>query len=207
MIAYIKPYGGITYGDKFESMEPIPVTFDGFDDRVNKTTFICTTQCGLLEIQIIYGTAFDFDTWTPVDISFADDMRIVTYGRFCPEIPDPKNCVIVGKIEFYDMAEAVKICELSCERESLKRTIDHPRDIQSTINLRTISEPVIKEVLSNGPTTIVFWNDGTKTIVKREIDDEEDLYDAVANALAKKAFGSTSKFHKIVNERYRTNHR
>lgn len=207
MIAYIKPYGGMVYGNKFESMEPISVTFDDFDDRVNKTKFICSTQCSLLEIQIIYGTAFDFDTWTPIDISFADDMRIVTYGRFCLKILDPKNHVVVGEIEFYDMAEAAKIHELSCERESLKRTIDHPRDIQSTINLRTISEPVIKEILSNGPATIIFWNDGTKTIVKREIDDEDDLYDAVANALAKKAFGSTSKFHKIVNERYHTNHR
>lgn len=203
MIAYIKPYGGITYGNKFESMEPISVTFNGFDDRVNETKFICSTRCSLLEIQIIYGTAFDFDTWTPVDISFADDMRIVTHGRFCLKILDPKNHVVVGEIEFNDMAEAVEICE----RESLKRTIDHPRHDQSTINLRTISEPVIKEVLSNGPATIIFWNDGTKTIVKREIDDEDDLYDAVANALAKKAFGSTSKFHKIVNERYRTNHR
>lgn len=207
MIAYIKPYGGIDNENKFESMDPISVTFDNFDDRVNKNTFICTAQCSFLEIQTIYPTAFDFNTWTSVDISFADDMRIVTYGRFRPEILDPKNHVITGKIEFYDMAEAVKICKLSCERESLKRTIDHPRDIHNTINLRTISKPVIKEILSNGPATIIFWNDGTKTIVKREIDDEDDLYDAVANALAKKAFGSTSKFHKIVNERYHTNHR
>lgn len=207
MIAYIKPYGGIDNENKFESMEPISVTFDGFSDRVNETRFICATQCSFLEIQTIYGTAFNFSTWTSVDISFADDMRIVTHGRFCPKILDPKNHVVVGEIKFYDMAEAVEICELSCARKPLKRTIDHPRDIQSTINLRTISEPVIKEIFSNGPATIIFWNDGTKTIVKREIDDEDDLYDAVANAIAKKAFGSTSKFHKIVNERYRTNHR
>ena len=189
-------------------MEPISVIFDSFNDCVNETTFKCETRCSFLEIQIIYGTVFDYNTWTSVDISFADDMRIVTHGRFCPRILDPKNHVIVGEIKFYDMAEAVEICEREIfEREFLKNTIDHPRHIQSTINLGTISEPVIKEVISNGPATIIFWNDGTKTIVKREIDDEDDLYDAVANALAKKIFGSTSKFHKIVNERYHTNHR
>ncbi len=201
MIAYIKPYGRIN--NKLESMEPFPIEFDSVDDRVNETTFKCATQCSFLENRIIYGTVFDYNTWTSVDISFAYDMRIVTHGRFCPRMLDLKNHVITGEIKFYDMAEAVEISE----RILLKHTIDHPHHIQSTINLGTISEPVIKEVISNGPATIIFWNDGTKTIVKREIDDEDDLYDAVANALAKKIFGSTSKFHKIVNEWYRTNHR
>lgn len=50
----------------------------------------------------------------------------------------------------------------------------------------------VKDILVNGPATIVFWEDGTKTVVKY---DSEDLYDtekAVAMCFMKKALGSRS---------------
>lgn len=54
----------------------------------------------------------------------------------------------------------------------------------------------VKDILVNGPATIVFWADGTKTVVKY---DAEDLYDAekaVAMCFMKKALGSRS-MHKL----------
>ena len=54
----------------------------------------------------------------------------------------------------------------------------------------------VKDILVNGPATIVFWEDGTKTVVKY---DSEDLYDAekaVAMCFMKKALGSRS-MHKL----------
>ena len=54
----------------------------------------------------------------------------------------------------------------------------------------------VKDILVNGPATIVFWADGTKTVVKY---DSEDLYDsekAVAMCFMKKALGSRS-MHKL----------
>lgn len=56
----------------------------------------------------------------------------------------------------------------------------------------------IKRILKSGPCTIVFWNDGTKTIVKRSEDDAEDDYSAFTAALAKKVYGSTSAVKRIV---------
>nr|DAU44373.1 MAG TPA: hypothetical protein [Caudoviricetes sp.] len=56
----------------------------------------------------------------------------------------------------------------------------------------------IKRIVVNGPATIVWWNDGTKTVVKISNDDGWDPYAAVAYALAKKHFGTNSAFKKKV---------
>lgn len=56
----------------------------------------------------------------------------------------------------------------------------------------------IKDILVNGPATIVFWADGTKTVVKCGPDDSYDVEKAVAMCFMKKALGSRS-MHKIFN--------
>lgn len=58
----------------------------------------------------------------------------------------------------------------------------------------------IKKVIQNGNATIVFWADKTKTVVRRKNDDVFDLYAAVAQALAKKMYGSTMFFHKQIDK-------
>lgn len=58
---------------------------------------------------------------------------------------------------------------------------------------------VPKRILRSGPATIVFWKDGTKTIVKFCAGETEDsAYAAFTAALAIKIFGSNSKLKKIV---------
>lgn len=54
--------------------------------------------------------------------------------------------------------------------------------------------------MRNGKATIVFWDDGTKTIVKCEDGDRQDPYTAFTAALAKKIYGSNSRVKKIVNK-------
>lgn len=49
-----------------------------------------------------------------------------------------------------------------------------------------------KRIIFSGPKTIVFWYDGTKTIVSCAEDEDYDPYNAFCAALAKKMFGSTS---------------
>lgn len=53
-------------------------------------------------------------------------------------------------------------------------------------------------ILRSGPATIVFWADGTKTVVKRAPDEEDSDYAAFTAALAIKIFGSNTKLKKIV---------
>ena len=53
-------------------------------------------------------------------------------------------------------------------------------------------------ILRHGPATIVFWADGTKTVVKRADEEPDNEYAAFTAALAIKIFGSNSKLKKIV---------
>ena len=53
-------------------------------------------------------------------------------------------------------------------------------------------------ILRSGRATIVFWPDGTKTVVKRAPDEEDNAYAAFTAALAIKIFGSNSKLKKMV---------
>lgn len=52
--------------------------------------------------------------------------------------------------------------------------------------------PEVNRVLRHGPATIVFWEDGTKTVVKCMEGDKNDPYAGFAAACMKKMFGSTT---------------
>lgn len=89
-----------------------------------------------------------------------------------------------------------------CKNE--EKTMEHRRVATSYGN--RAFEPSyrldIKRIIFNVPATIVWWNDGTKTVVKISEDDIKDnkldIYTAVAYALAKKHFGTNSAFKRKV---------
>ena len=56
--------------------------------------------------------------------------------------------------------------------------------------------PKIKNVIYNRPATIVFWKDGTKTVVKCE-NEEYDPEKGLAMAIAKKALGNNYHYYDI----------
>lgn len=53
--------------------------------------------------------------------------------------------------------------------------------------------PAIKDIIFNDPATIVFWVDGTKTVVKAQ-DEEYDPEKGMAMAIAKKALGNQGNY-------------
>ena len=57
--------------------------------------------------------------------------------------------------------------------------------------------PEIKNVKFNGPATIVFWADGTKTVVKCQNGDNYSEEVGLAMCIVKKVFGNTSKYNDI----------
>lgn len=57
--------------------------------------------------------------------------------------------------------------------------------------------PEIKNVKFNGPATIVFWADGTKTVVKCQDGDDYSEEVGLAMCIVKKAFGNTSKYNDV----------
>ena len=64
-------------------------------------------------------------------------------------------------------------------------------------NVGTGVIPYVKRVVYNAPATIVFWQDGTKTVVKCMDGEPFEKYAGFCAALAKKVFGSTSKAKKV----------
>lgn len=54
--------------------------------------------------------------------------------------------------------------------------------------------PKIKNVIFNDPATIVFWADGTKTVVKAQNDDWFDPEKGLAMAISKKALGNKGNY-------------
>ena len=54
----------------------------------------------------------------------------------------------------------------------------------------------IKRVIFNDPATIVFWEDGTKTVVKAH-GDEFDEEKGLAMAIAKRALGNTGRYYEV----------
>lgn len=65
-----------------------------------------------------------------------------------------------------------------------------PREVNPFVPLR---------IVKNGIATIVFWQDGTKTVVKRGSDEPESDYAAFTAALGIKIFGSNSALKRIVS--------
>lgn len=56
-----------------------------------------------------------------------------------------------------------------------------------------------QRILKSGNRTIVFWGDGTKTIVKRGADEADNEYNAFVSALGIKLYGSNSALRRIVS--------
>ena len=54
--------------------------------------------------------------------------------------------------------------------------------------------PEIKNVIFNDPATIVFWEDGTKTVVKCQDGDEFDPEKGLAMAIVKKTYGNKGSY-------------
>lgn len=60
--------------------------------------------------------------------------------------------------------------------------------------------PHIDYVKFNGPATIVFWKDGTKTVVKHDGKGRKDKRQAILYAFIRKIYGEGKPYHNILNE-------
>ena len=66
--------------------------------------------------------------------------------------------------------------------------------LNSTYGIGSLRIPEIKNVIFNDPATIVFWEDGTKTVVKCQDGDEFDPEKGLTMAITKKAYGNKGSY-------------
>ena len=81
----------------------------------------------------------------------------------------------------------------------IRNDAEVPRDIYRNIlnsiyGMSSSHIPEIKNVIFNDPATIVFWNDGTKTVVKCQPGDSFDPEKGLAMAIVKKAYGNKGSY-------------
>ena len=73
-------------------------------------------------------------------------------------------------------------------------------DIERALGTRKTKKETnmkIKNVVFNNPATIVFWGDGTKTVVKCQKGDPYSKESGLAIAIAKKALGNKGNFNEV----------
>lgn len=71
-------------------------------------------------------------------------------------------------------------------------------DLLKEILTEFAQENCVKKIVRNGPATIVFWEDGTKTIVKRAEGTKDDIYMAFCSAFTKKMLGNNSRIKRVI---------
>lgn len=74
-----------------------------------------------------------------------------------------------------------------------------PKVDTKVIIARTLTDQ-IKKVIFNNPATIVYWKDGTKTVVKANGEDVFDKEMGLAMAIAKKALGNEGNYYETFKQ-------
>lgn len=116
-------------------------------------------------------------------------------------------------------ADGMSRLNYDIEYDGPGRLILRPKDgyAQGEVNEESLTRRVMASIVSscpeddieiehiwsnpkNGCTTVEFA-DGEKITVKRAEDEEDDLYFAVASALAEKVYGSNTRFKRIIKEK------
>lgn len=59
--------------------------------------------------------------------------------------------------------------------------------------------PKISRVIFNYPATVVFWDDGTKTVVKCQLGDVYDKEKGIMACMLKRFMGNDNTFNKVLN--------
>lgn len=77
-----------------------------------------------------------------------------------------------------------------------------PRSKKKKTSTTKPNLPKIKKVIFNDPATIVFWDDGTKTVVKvqEQHGDKFDPEKGIVMAIAKKGYGNKGSYYNEINK-------
>lgn len=103
--------------------------------------------------------------------------------------------VIVGGKTYHP--DSVEVTQNSYEVPTVRIEFamnPYPNSLNYISKLTAGQIPHIDNVIFNPPATIVFWNDGTKTVVKAQEDETFDPEKGLAMAIAKKSLGNKGNY-------------
>ena len=144
---------------------------------------------------ILHKAGYPHTTWTYDNVLFHEELKkqemliVPAYiDKTKPHtlvIPSDRYTMMFNCINKNDSATKAEI--LSTNATSIPKAVSKPTNYL----------PEIKNVKFDGPATIVFWADGTKTVVKCQDGDDYSEEVGLAMCIVKKAFGNKSKYNDI----------
>lgn len=107
---------------------------------------------------------------------------------------DPEQVVAISKPVFQRMLN-----ECSKARKNVHDYMQKDSEFTATLYRQFRFAP--KEIIYNDAATIVYWTDGTKTVVKCNENDEYSEYSGFVAAVAKKMYGGTGPINQIIKSK------
>ena len=149
---------------------------------------------------ILHKAGYPHTTWTYDNVLFHEELKkqeMVIVPAYIDKtkphtlvIPSDRytmmfNCI--NKTGVLNTADKINLAGITASATSIPKAVPKPANYL----------PEIKNVKFNGPATIVFWEDGTKTVVKCQDGDDYSKEIGLAMCIVKKVFGNTSKYNDI----------
>lgn len=87
---------------------------------------------------------------------------------------------------------------VSCDARNVFSTFNALKELERLIQGSNSTKPAVKNVIFNDPATIIFWTDGTKTVVKCQEGDTYNRETGFVMAYLKKLLGNDNTFNKEI---------
>lgn len=185
------------YVDTFEY--PVEVTWDQKDilqrDFLNKLIYKYETE--LYRKECVEGVA---KMSYLMKLVGADDVYLVTDGLKVPvkinEIDQSYDapCTFSGT----ELYTSEYLSYVNNDIDTVNKAINIMKN-RNKVAYGSIRVPIIKDVIFSEPATIVFWKDGTKTVVKCQ-NEEYDPEKGIAMAIAKKVYGNGYHYYDDIDK-------
>lgn len=107
---------------------------------------------------------------------------------------DPEQVVAISKPVFQRMLNA-------CSKARRDVHDYMQKDIEFTIPIHRQFRFTPKEIIYNDAATIVYWTDGTKTVVKCSENDVYSEYSGFVAAVAKKMYGGANAINRLIDSK------
>ena len=170
----------------------ITIYVDSYNTAAEVHEFIRDTlnNYGCISLGVILHKAgYPHATWTYDNVLFHEELKKQEMLIVPAYIDKTKPHTLVIPSDRYTMM-------FNCINKN-DLTTKHSAFVPKCTPKPTNYLPEIKNVKFNGPATIVFWADGTKTVVKCQDGDAYSEEIGLAMCIIKKAFGNTSKYNDI----------
>lgn len=139
-------------------------------------------------VDILLSTTIQTDvySWESINALVSLDIRVIPDG-FGADTLEFANYV-------FDTLETKLIKEINSKISSKKE--HHTMFVKKEYP----TCPEIKNVIFNPPATIIFWADGSKTVVKTQNGEEFDPEKGLSMAIAKKHFGNNGNYFEVIKK-------